>query len=97
MPVARCAYCGETTVKRAGRKYCSWECYIRNRAQNAGRTPSHQKKEQWLDSCQYNEGISCFPVGDCTQCGWNPNVARKRLDRILAKLLGAEEVLADGG
>lgn len=30
--------------------------------------------------CPYNEGVACWPnQRKCPQCGWNPEVAEKRL------------------
>ena len=39
-----------------------------------------------IDTCIYNEGINC-KAANCTQCGWNPEVAAKRTHaRKLAEL-----------
>ena len=34
-------------------------------------------------SCPYNEGIGCMPHEmRCSTCGWNPKVAKERLDKL---------------
>lgn len=97
MPLVQCTYCGTSFPGRSTAKFCSRQCYLKNGADNAAaRQQAAWKAIPKLYSCEFNEGVSCFPVGDCQKCGWNPNVAQKRLERILAKLLGAEGVLADG-
>lgn len=34
--------------------------------------------------CKYNEGLkTCTEAGSkCKKCGWNPEVSKKRLDKI---------------
>lgn len=32
--------------------------------------------------CAGNEGIAC-DKGNCQKCGWNPKVAKERLDKFL--------------
>lgn len=44
-----------------------------------------------------NETIECLPKGrNCATCGWNPEVAKERLEKFCAergiKLPGSEEV-----
>ena len=34
--------------------------------------------------CQYNEGCQCT-VKSCYNCGWNPVVAKMRLDKLQEK------------
>ena len=34
-------------------------------------------------SCIVNEGVSCHPYNrNCDTCGWNPRVARERLEKF---------------
>ena len=102
MPIIYCTYCGDSFQGKRDAKFCCIDCYKKQRWQDAAKRRS-QQKAKWqldgpgLDACVFNEGVACFPAGDCKKCGWNPAVAQKRLERILAKLLGVEEVLADGG
>ncbi len=43
-------------------------------------------------SCQYNNGVDCFPgERHCEKCGWNPVVADKRLKQIVAELYAEAE------
>ena len=94
MPILNCAWCGDVfAAKSKTAKYCNISCYNKARAERYYSNSRLQREQMDLDSCQYNSGVSCVPMGDCSKCGWNPEVARKRFERILARLLGAEEVL----
>ena len=34
-------------------------------------------------SCQFNDGVGCHPKKHhCETCGWNPEVAKARLEKI---------------
>ena len=38
-------------------------------------------------SCKYNEGVVCSPTNrTCGTCGWNPDVAKARLEEFCKKL-----------
>ena len=37
------------------------------------------------DSCPYNDGVACTKK-QCEGCGWNPEVARKRDEKLRSKL-----------
>lgn len=43
-----------------------------------------QDKKYGYD-CPYNEGCRC-PKPDCYSCGWNPIVAKMRMDKIMEVL-----------
>ena len=45
------------------------------------KTASYEKKST---VCKYNEGCQCA-VKNCYNCGWNPVVAKMRLDKIQGK------------
>lgn len=36
--------------------------------------------------CRYNDGVECREKDRCDRCGWNPVVARDRLERIKHRL-----------
>ena len=40
--------------------------------------------------CPNNEGVYCAHTADCETCGWNPDVAQERTERIRRKY-GIEE------
>ena len=41
-------------------------------------------------ACRFNEGVACDPKNQtCSKCGWNPEVAKVRLDCI-CKTMGIE-------
>lgn len=90
MPVNTCEYCGTIFPGRSTARFCNRDCYRKKIAEDAARRPQVRIDEPKPDSCDYNVGVQCFPVGDCRKCGWNPDVAQERSDRILAELLGRE-------
>ncbi len=36
--------------------------------------------------CEYQAFVDC-PKKECAKCGWNPEVAKARLDAIVAKMM----------
>ena len=82
-----CVICGKKITDRStnhARKYCSESCSyqgwrIRNGLQ--------AKKPAFL--CVHNNYVEC-QIHNCRTCGWNPEVAQKRLDAF------AMEVETDG-
>lgn len=40
-----------------------------------------KKKSQKKTTCPYNEGCVCLKK-DCKRCGWNPRVAKARMERM---------------
>ena len=36
--------------------------------------------------CTYNKMIDCLSHTGCVNCGWNPEVAKKRVDRVKREL-----------
>ena len=37
-------------------------------------------------SCKYNDGVTCEPLKrPCSTCGWNPAVAKARLEKFCKK------------
>lgn len=96
MPIVYCEYCGTAfAAQRSSAKYCNWDCYSKSRLQDPDNPPRLKQDELDMRLCPYNDGVLCFPVGDCGKCGWNPKVAEARLVRIRAQLFG-QEVSADG-
>ena len=83
MAVAICEYCG----KEMNRKgiYCSKSC-----AAKAGwaiklgvdLTYDWKKVSQNTYECRYNPEVAC-ESRICTKCGWNPEVAKARLDNLM--------------
>lgn len=74
----KCAVCGKRgmdTSNRQNRKFCSPECselYYR-RKNGVG---IDKEDRQY---CQFNDGVECYQR-KCGKCGWNPEVAKKRLE-----------------
>ena len=90
MPVIRCAWCGTLFPGRNNAKYCNTDCYHMARA-FGGSTAARPEP----DVCRFTEGVDCSQQTMCDQCGWNPEVAEKRLVRILAQMFDVE-VKTDG-
>lgn len=51
-----------------------------------------QKFKKDVMDCKYNEGCRCnrYQRAMCHRCGWNPRVAKARMDRILDQRRAAE-------
>lgn len=65
-----CRQCGkEFDSRRKDARYCSRTCY-------QGRIESLRRP------CLHNDGVDC-EQRKCSTCGWNPKVARKRLEALL--------------
>lgn len=47
--------------------------------------PNYKKERQF--ECPHNNGVLCS-VKNCVSCGWHPNVAKIRLDKIIKQLGG---------
>ena len=67
-----CMVCGKKGIDHSGgsKKYCSDVCARKGRKNGKG------------DPCPHNVGVECGKK-DCAACGWNPEVSKARMDRIL--------------
>lgn len=67
-----CLNCGKRgQTNRNNQRYCDEHC----------RQVYHDKQRRPaapFQKCQFNEGVMC-QGGDCSACGWNPDVAKKRM------------------
>lgn len=44
---------------------------------------NNETKRADFPACRYNPGVVCFPgERKCSGCGWNPDVAKARLNRF---------------
>ena len=67
-----CIVCGTKGIDRTanGNKlYCSQRCYEKHRS-------------SLLAPCKFNDGVNCERQ-KCGNCGWNPDVAKRRKEKIL--------------
>lgn len=74
-----CIACGTKGIDNSAgqkKKYCSIEC--------ANKARYHKKAAIEMD-CKFNRGVGCL-VQDCEKCGWNPEVAKIRLEKIKKEL-----------
>lgn len=85
-----CAYCGSPFPGRKRSKYCNWDCYCKYRKAASLGVESYEEEEILMDPCRFNDGVRCLSQSECDQCGWNPEVAERRLARILAQMFGVE-------
>ena len=81
-----CLYCGKKFIAdREARKFCSRSCSSGIRGsyvfdEEAGLYDENTNGFQ----CQYNPGVICYSM-ECEQCGWNPEVAKARLEAFKRK------------
>jgi hypothetical protein len=76
-----CVTCGsEFPAKVEHQKYCSALCSSRARTDYYA---SRYKNRRAIDcGCAYNVEVECFEH-NCGNCGWNPEVAKARLDKYM--------------
>lgn len=75
-----CKNCGRdiTPLDNRRRKFCSKECcdsFHKKKYKNEDFKPYIEPEF----ICPHNEGISCL-CKNCSTCGWNPEVAQKRME-----------------
>lgn len=72
-PIGNCLRCGSEFFKiRDEHKFCSRNCahaYNQQKARDLAKVKS---------DCPHNDGLICA-VKKCDTCGWNPEVASRRL------------------
>lgn len=78
--IVTCECCGEKFETRAkNAKYCSHYCanqrYYERRVK--------KKKENKEPRCPNNRWVVCDNQCNCANCGWNPEVAQQRMDKVL--------------
>ncbi len=98
-----CRYCGkEFNVMpcQASQKCCSVHCAQAYRRREEEAMYDHSQiwerdkgdKRMWV--CPYTQNVTCFSRR-CTKCGWNPEVAERRLEAIRKKMEAEYEILRD--
>lgn len=87
-----CRFCGREMLVRSterNRLYCGRSCASRSRT--LPKEYAFDQPVEWVkvseepSDCPYAEGLNCTER-KCGTCGWNPEVAQKRLEQILARL-----------
>lgn len=79
MRVFNCIVCGEEAIDKSRtqtKKFCCESCaqaYFRK---------THGAAEDTRQRCMYNDGVVCL-IPKCKTCGWNPAVAKKRMEAAL--------------
>lgn len=74
-----CEYCGKAVT--GGKAYCSKSCAGRAKFEGDFDRTLQWKTEDGKWVCPYNEGVSC-KRRRCECCGWNPEVAKNRSEKI---------------
>jgi uncharacterized C2H2 Zn-finger protein len=84
----KCPNCGLVfRTARENQTYCCKSCgNIGRRKNDKG---EHDTSLEWVKDtefgkwvCPYNQGVGCYDR-NCITCGWNPEVAKARLDKYL--------------
>ena len=89
----RCEFCGEPMVD-AKNRFCSKSCAAK--ARNGAQYVIVDKGFAWTKSmgrlwnCRYQRFVHCEDR-NCAKCGWNPEVAKARSEKILESLNGRPE------
>ena len=83
--IVQCKCCGkEIVAKSVYRMFCDSKCYEKFRWQRIKHTAQNSSTERSLE-CRFGiPGIECWKK-NCSKCGWNPEVAAQRLEKILEK------------
>ena len=71
-----CIVCGATGIDRShtqNKQFCCKTC-----ADAYWRVNHGIGNDNW-ERCQFNEGVVCSNH-KCSKCGWNPEVAKKRME-----------------
>ena len=71
-----CIVCGTKAIDRSHgqtRVFCSIEC------KNYHWRKTHAQRTVEYEQCIYNEGVECSRH-KCRNCGWNPDVTKKRME-----------------
>ena len=74
-----CVVCGAKSIDKGSfqnKKYCSKECS--NRYWNRKRYGEIREHP----TCKYNQAVCCSSK-DCENCGWHPDVIKKRKEAIV--------------
>ena len=75
-----CVFCGKKSIDKSVnhlKMFCSSTCRMRDYNQRHKYDPRPEKQE-----CKYNDGVECLD-SKCANCGWNPEVAKKRTEEFL--------------
>ena len=87
-----CEYCGKTVVTEHmwyGRKFCSRACGAKGRYKHNYSTMGEMLPRNPTGECIFQpESIECSRL-NCDNCGWNPEVAKARLDKIMGGMSNA--------
>ena len=77
-----CVHCGNKFLaKRVSMMYCSTTCRNKHRWSRIKQGLVPYERSQALPECHHNEGVACG-AQKCGSCGWNPAVAKKRLEAL---------------
>ena len=75
--------------ERRNQQYCGRACASRSRT--LPKMDAFEQPVEWVkvsedpSDCPYAEGLNCTER-KCGTCGWNPEVAQKRLEQFLERI-----------
>lgn len=73
-----CENCGNEFESRAcNAKYCSRRCANQRHEEN--------RKAPRTFRCPHNREVTC-EKRQCDSCGWNPDVAQRRMDKLMGRV-----------
>lgn len=85
MVIVQCKYCGkEIDAMRTSRQYCDSRCYEKYRWKHNVLKHKVLAIDEDLVCLLGVAGIECDKK-QCSKCGWNPEVAARRLEKFRAK------------
>lgn len=91
-----CRFCGKEMLVASyqrNRLYCSRSCASRSKTLPKEYAPDQPlewvKTSEDPSDCIFAEGLCC-EKRQCGNCGWNQEVAQKRLEKFLGKWGGAD-------
>jgi hypothetical protein len=85
-----CQGCGKPyKADRTTRVFCSHSCAAMNRSKKCGSSHcdsslewKRKESNELMWECPYNKSVDCS-FRKCDRCGWNPEVAKARLEKIM--------------
>lgn len=69
-----CRNCKKKFLSDREKKYCSARC---------NKTYKQREYRESLFACRFNEAVFCSQL-QCETCGWNPEVEKKRREKVFS-------------
>lgn len=80
--IVTCENCGvKFEARSSNAKYCSYRCS----GQKYYERKLKKQKEHKSKECPNNRWVVCDNQCNCAHCGWNPEVAQRRSEKLFGK------------